>query len=325
MKIAFAGLRHNHIYMLYDMAMEHQEFEVIGGFEENEAAKAVAEQRGLCCKYTDYQELLADEEIEVVALGGCFGDRGGMAIRALQAGKHVIVDKPLCSSIEELTEIEKLAKENALTVSCMYTMRYQGNIIAVRNLIKSGALGKINNVYFGAQHPLMYGRRPDWYFEEGKYGGLINDIAIHGIDLLSYVFDLELEKVEAARCWNRYATEEKDFMDSGQFMLTMKGNAGVIADVSYAIPDGVEFNLPYYWQFFAWGTEGTISFTYNEQEMQYYIKGRKEPMTLQAEQDVNYLDDFLKSVRQENGVILPMEDVISSTEKTLLIQKQAGI
>ena len=323
MKIAFAGLRHNHIYMLYEMAMEHQEFEVIGGYEENEAAKAVAEQHGLCCKYTDYQELLADGEVEVVALGGCFGDRGRMAIRALQAGKHVIVDKPLCSSIEELTEIEKLAKENSLTVSCMYTMRYQGNIIAVRNLIKSGALGKINNVYFGAQHPLMYGRRPDWYFEEGKYGGLINDIAIHGIDLLSYVFDLEFEKVEAARCWNRYATEEKDFMDSGQFMLTMKENAGVIADVSYAIPDGVEFDLPYYWQFFAWGTEGTISFTYNEQEMQYYIKGRKEPMILKAEQDVNYLDDFLKAVRQEPGVILPMEDVINSTGQTLLIQKQA--
>lgn len=323
MKIAFAGLRHDHIYLLYEMAMKNKQYEVTGGYEADDAARAVAEQHGLSCRYATYQELLADQDVEVVALGGCFGDRGSMAIQALQTGKHVIADKPLCTDLKELAEIEKLAREKHLVVSCMFTMRYEGNIIAVRNLIRSGALGKINNVYFGAQHPLMYGRRPGWYFEEGKYGGLINDIAIHGIDLLSYVFDLEFDKVESARCWNRFAKEQKDFKDSGQFMLSMKDNAGVIADVSYAIPDGVEFALPYYWQFYVWGTEGTISFNYSSKEMQYYRNGQKEPSLLKAENSSNYLDDFMKIVNREKDVILPMEDVFKSTRQTLLIQQAA--
>lgn len=323
MNIAFAGLRHDHIYMLFEMAIQNEHFSVVGGYEPDAAAKAVAEQKGLCCKYIDFQDLLSDETVDVVALGGCFADRGQMAIQTLKAGKHVIADKPLCTDLKELDEIEELAKEKKLIVSCMFTMRYEGNILAVRKLIKEGTLGKINNVYFGGQHPLMYDRRPGWYFEKGRYGGIINDIAIHGIDLLSYLFDLQPVHIDGVRCWNQFAKEHPEFMDSAQFMLTLNGNAGVIADVSYSIPDGIEFSLPYYWQFYVWGTEGTISFSYNTDEMLYYTKGQKEPLNLKADENMDYLNDFLKAVNGEKDLILPMEEVFQSTRHTLLIQQKA--
>ena len=333
MNIAFAGFRHGHIFVLYEMAKNHKDYNIVGAFEEELNARSSAEEKGVTFNYSTYRALLEDKSVEVVAIGSAYGDRGQMAIEALKAGKHVICDKPLCTSLFELDEIESISKEKGLTVSCMFTMRFEKKIVAVKNLVQSGKLGKINNVYFGGQHPLQYGRRPAWYFEKGKHGGVINDIAIHGIDVLSFVFGGKVKTINGARCWNAYAKDEPEFLDSAQFMLTLEKGAGVIADVSYAIPDGVEFKLPYYWQFFIWGTEGMIGFSLSEKQFKsggeeqpafYYVKGNSEPIPLEEGEADNYLTDFLRVVRGESGQILPMSDVISSTRSTLEIQNKAN-
>ncbi|MBR2322285.1 MAG: Gfo/Idh/MocA family oxidoreductase [Clostridia bacterium] len=333
MKIAFAGFRHGHIFVLYEMAKNHSDYEIVGAFEELDSAKNTAIEKGVTFNYSTYRALLDDKSVEVVAIGSAYGDRGQMAIEALKAGKHVICDKPLCTSLSELNEIEKLSKQNGLTVSCMFTMRFDKKIASVKKLIESGKLGKINNVYFGGQHPLQYGRRPSWYFEKNKHGGVINDIAIHGIDTLSYLFGGKVEKINGARCWNAYAKEEPEFLDSAQFMLTLSNGAGVIADVSYAIPDGVEFKLPYYWQYFIWGTEGMIGFSLSEKQFKsggeeqpafYYVKGNESPIPLEEFDVGDYLTDFLRVVNGEDNQILPMSEVLSSTRATLEIQRRSN-
>lgn len=332
MNIAFAGFRHGHIFVLYEMAKNHKDYQIVGAFEEDISARKTAEEKGVIFNYPTYRALLEDKSVEVVAIGSAYGDRGQMAIEALKAGKHVICDKPLCTSLSELDEIERISKEKGLTVSCMFTMRFDKKILSVKKLIESGELGKINNVYFGGQHPLQYGRRPAWYFEKGKHGGVINDIAIHGIDTLSYLFGGKVEKINGARCWNAYAKDEPEFLDSAQFMLTLENGAGVIADVSYAIPDGVEFKLPYYWQFFIWGTEGMIGFSLSEKQFKsggeeqpafYYVKGNSQPIPLEEADADNYLTDFLRIVKGEDNQILPMSEVISSTRATLEIQRKS--
>ena len=320
--IAFAGLRHIHIFDLFKMAMENPHYNIIGAFESDENAKKVAEENGVICNYDSYDDLLADKNLDVVALGGYYGQRGEMAIRALKSGKHVMADKPLCTDLDTLNEIEKLSKEKGLIVSCVFTMRFEKKINAVKKLVESGKLGEINNVYFGGQHPLQYGRRPMWYFEDGKHGGVINDIAIHGIDILSYALNLEVKEILSARCWNKFAEKEPQFKDCGQFMLTANNGAGIIADVSYAIPDGVEFALPYYWKFYIWGTKGTIRFSLNEEKTYYYTEGTTMPTLLdEAIADVDYLTDFYDVFNGKDNVILPMQDVLKATATTLQIQE----
>lgn len=323
MNLAFAGLRHGHIFALYTMAKEHPEFTVAGAWEEDAASREAAEKQGLCCCYKTYEELLADPSVDAVAFGGCFTDRGPLAIEALRAGKHVIADKPLCTTLAELDEIERLAKEKGLFVSCMFTLRYEKKMAAVKALCESGELGEINNVYFGGQHPLQYGRRPMWYFEPGKHGGTINDIAIHGIDMLKYAFGLKLAEVNSARCWNKYAVKQPHFKDCGQFMATADNGAGILSDVSYAIPDGIEFGLPYYWRFYAWGTEGVIEFSEGAVEPVWYKKGDPAPRPLpETEAPVDYLTDVLCMMRGEKCV-LTMQEVFDSTRAALTVQAAA--
>ena len=324
MKLAFAGLRHDHIYAVHKMALAQGEYTVTGAFEENSAAREKAASFGLDCRYPTYEALLSDDTVDAVALGGCYAHRGQMAVKALQAGKHVLADKPLCTDLATLDEIERLARETALKVSGMFTMRYEPKLRAVCKLMASGALGEVNNIYFGGQHPLQYGRRPMWYFEAGMHGGVINDIAIHGIDILSFAFGMQSFQINAARCWNRYALEEPDFRDSAQFMLTAENGAGILSDVSYAIPDGIEFGLPLYWQFMVWGTGGVLDFAIGKKDIIFYPKGKKEPAVLEEVQpETDYMTDFLRLVQGEENVILPMEDVFTATRNTLCIQKAA--
>lgn len=318
--VAFLGIRHGHIFDIYNMAKANPLYNIVGAFEENEKTRRAAEEKGVVFTYSSLPELLCDQNVDAVVLGCPFGERGKMAIEVLKANKNVIADKPLCTSLEQLEQIERLAIEKSLVVSAMFSMRFEKKLIAVKKLFESGKLGEICNVYFGGQHPLQYGRRPDWYFEEGNYGGVINDIAIHGIDALSFVFDLETDKILSARCWNKFAENEPNFKDCGQFMLTASNGAGIIADVSYAIPDGVEFALPYYWQFYIWGTRGTIRFALNEEKSYYYIKGEKEPVLLQeTAPETDYLTDFY-NLFNGNEAVLSMQEVFNSTRKTLEIQ-----
>lgn len=323
MRIAFAGLRHDHIFAVHNMALRQGDYTITGAFEADPVARGKAETRGLSCRYPTYEALLADDTVEAVALGGCYGDRGQMAIEALRAGKHVLADKPLCTSLGELTEIEGLAVEGGKKVGCMLTMRYEPKLAAVCDLVRSGRLGQIGNISFGGQHPLQYGRRPMWYFETGKHGGVIGDIAIHCIDILSFAFGIHDFTVNAARCWNHYAIEEPSFADCGQFMLTGKDGEGILGDVSYAVPDGIEFALPMYWQFTVWGTGGVLDFSLGKKDILFYERGKKEPVLLpEVPPTTDYMTDFLHLCQGES-VLLPMEDVFRSTRNTLLVQKMA--
>ena len=106
MNIAFAGFRHGHIYGLYDKVLSSERVNLAGCFEETENAKNEAKSlRDIDFNYNTYEDILGDENIDIIAIGDYYGKRGRMVIDALKSGKHVICDKPICTSLDELCEI----------------------------------------------------------------------------------------------------------------------------------------------------------------------------------------------------------------------------
>ena len=110
-KIAFAGFRHSHILVLYDMVRASEIFELGGAFEADETAKKEYEEKGVIFTHNSYDDLLNDKTVNTVAIGDYYANRGNMALKALEHGKNVICDKPLCTSLEELDKIEAIAKD----------------------------------------------------------------------------------------------------------------------------------------------------------------------------------------------------------------------
>eukprot|EP01051_Picozoa_sp_SAG22_P022064 SAG22_NODE_5137_length_1079_cov_1.261224_1_plen_270_part_00 len=204
-KIAFVGFRHGHIGAVYQACLQSDAFVITGVCEEDAATR---EELGetYASTHTSYARMLAEVEADIIAVGDYFTIRGARIIAALEAGKHVIGDKPLCTSLDELDTIEALSAERGLAVFCQLDMRDSPVFQLARQRIQNGDIGELVTVSFGGQHALNYnesaGGRAAWYFEEGKHGGTLSDIAVHGVDLVQLVSGSRVKRVVGARCWS---------------------------------------------------------------------------------------------------------------------------
>ena len=318
MNIAFAGLRHGHVFGLYEKAKAAPGVAITGAWEEDEAAREAAQKTIAEPFYPRYDDLLADPRVEAVAVGDYYGIRGQRVIRALEAGKAVIADKPLCTSLEELAVIRDLALQKRLNVTCMLDLRYDPAVRMARQLVRAGRLGRIHAVNFTGQHPLDWGARPMWYFEAGKHGGTINDIAIHGIDAVRFVTGLDFVRPVAARCWNAFAHEALAFRDCAQFMAEFEGGAGVTGDVSYSAQSDTAWLMPSYWRFTIWGENAALEFRYGSGMVLIAEKGRPIEEIPCQPVDETWLTDFMKPFDETT-----LLDTLTSQEAVLRIQKQA--
>lgn len=321
MKILFNGFRHSHIYGLYQKVAACPHLQIAGCIEPDKKAREEAIQNlDITFSDVDYDTWLASD-IDIVAIGNAYGDRGGNIIKALRAGKHVIADKPICTSLEELAVIRQLLEETGLQLGCMLDLRFLPQVLKAKQIISSGRLGQVRNVSFNGQHGLGYGSRPMWYFEKEMHGGTINDLAIHGIDLVRYISGQEFTTINAARTWNAYADKEPDFGDCAVFMAQLENGAGVMADISYSSPSGVGA-MPSYWEFRFWCDKGMLSFCYFDKAVTLYesgVQGQQRIDTEPAEED--YLTEFLDQIR--TGERSMTENVLLSSETALKIQKAA--
>lgn len=321
MKILFYGFRHGHVSALYKKVAASDAFEIVGAIEPDGAAREAAA-RSLGALFSDrsYDEWLSTD-VDAVAIGTAYGERGAAVIKALRAGKHVIADKPLCTSPEELRTIRTLTEETGLKIACMLDLRYLPQTLAAKEVLDSGRLGEVRNVAFNGQHCIDYAHRPSWYFEDGMHGGTINDLAIHGIDLVRYLTGLELTAVDAARVWNAYADRHPHFKDSALFMARLENGAGVLADVSYSAPSQV-FSMPTYWEFRIWCARGLLTFSYADSTVTLYEEGVPSPILIETHPSGNdYLREFLTEILRKTTHVT--ENVLRSTETALYLQSVA--
>jgi predicted dehydrogenase len=257
--------------------------------------------------------MLAAVACDAVAIGDYYSKRGSLAIRALRAGKHVIADKPLCTDLKELDEIEKLSKQKNLAVGCQMDFRSAAPCITAIKLLRSGIIGEIHTVAVSGQHPLMWGTRPAWYFQKGCHGGTINDIFVHAADAIELLTGRKFVEVVAARAWNADLPEAPLFQNAAQIMLRMDNNAGVIGDVSYLAADKCGFGMSNYWRYTLHGRNGLMEFTYNSKTVMVTTHADSQPQYIPVEPGPRrqYLADFLNQIKGniapnalDNGTVL---------------------
>ena len=322
-KIAFVGFRHAHIFDLYNRAKEWPEYEVVAACEEDSATrKALAENGNAEITHDDYRKMLDEVPCDVVAVGDYYGKRGSIILEALKRGKHAIADKPICTSLSELHRIASVSARKNLSVGCMLDMRDKGLFIKVKELIREGAIGEVNAITIGGQHPLLLGTRPGWYFEPGRHGGTINDIGIHAFDLIPWVTGGQFVEVTAARSWNAVPKDTPHFMDAGQFMLRMDNGCGVMGEVSYFMPDTMGYTLDLYWRITFFGTGGMIETSINSQAVMLARNGASEPEMIPPAEGApgGYLRSFTEEITTGRTDGLSTADVLRAAEIALTTQ-----
>lgn len=327
LRLAIVGFRHGHIMDLNRRVVENPALELVATCEEDEATRIQLKAQGqVSISHTRFDDMLESVDCDVVAIGDYFGKRGSLAIRALQRGKHVICDKPLCTSLSELDEIVQLAAGNHLCVGCMLDMRDNGLFIGARNLVRQGVIGEIQAISFNGQHPLFWGQRAPWYFEPGKHGGTINDIGAHAFDIIPWITGLKFAQVNAARCWVAHPELCSTFASAGQVMLTMSNGGGVLGDVSYLTPDSFAYRNPQYWRITLWGNKGVLETSHTAEGITVAIDGETALRTELAApaNPGGYLKSFLHDIEGSSAEDeLNTNQVLAAARVALKVQLAA--
>ncbi len=326
-RFAFAGFRHGHILDLLAGVEQHPDTEAVACCEEDEAARADLAQKGrVKITHTSFAQMLRDTECDVIAIGDYYGKRGQLAIAALQAGRHVLSDKPLCTSLEEQDEIERLAAERGLLVGLQLDSRGRPSFLALREIIRSGEIGQVTTIRIDGQHPLLLGTRPAWYFEPGKHGGTINDIGIHAFDFVPWLTGLDWREITAARSWNAKATDAPHFEDCAQIFGVLSNGAGVMADFSYLAPDKLGYQLPHYWHLLVHGTRGLAETHLISDQVTVITDASSSPETrpVVPARPLGYLEDFLHELARNRDLCdLTSADSLRASRLALEAQMKA--
>ena len=187
-----------------------------------ERAKTVAQQFR-AKPYVNVAKMLKRKEIEAVSVCTWSTSLAKEALKALKAGKHVFVEKPMASNTKQAKKLLETAKKQEVHLTVGFLMRFIPGIQKIREAVEKQSIGKI--VCATAK------RVSQWPERIGDVG-VVKDLAIHDIDIMRYIFHEEPVAVYA----KTGKMLHKKFEDYAQIMLTFKGDRNAFIESNWLTP-----------------------------------------------------------------------------------------
>ena len=187
-----------------------------------ERAKNVAKQFGVKA-YTSMGKMLKRKDVEAVSNCVWSLNLAKETLKALKAGKHVLVEKPMATNVKQAEKLLETAKEEKLHLTVGFLMRFIPGIQHMKNAIEDKTIG--NLVCATAK------RVSEWPERIGDVG-VVKDTAIHDIDIIRYFFGEEPIAVYAKTGSMKY----KKFEDYAQIMLTFEGGKSAFIESNWLTP-----------------------------------------------------------------------------------------
>ena len=172
------------------LACENAELYAIAGRNE-EKLKAYAEPFAPKKLYTDYQALLDDENVDAVYLPLPNGIHMEWVQKAAAAGKHILCEKPMALTEEQVREMFAAAKEHGVLLEEAYAYRHAQLVQKVKEIVDSGAIGRIR--YLESKHSTFDTNRSGIRYQKGNGGGAVYDVTCYNVSLASYLFGKDPE------------------------------------------------------------------------------------------------------------------------------------
>jgi UDP-N-acetyl-2-amino-2-deoxyglucuronate dehydrogenase len=153
-----------------------------------EKARRVGEAEG-CRSFSDASALIADPAVGLVTIATSSGSHAALALEALGAGKHVVVEKPLAMSVADGRRVIAAAAASDLTLSVIFQRRFEPTFQAVAQVVAGGALGRVLLVEASCPYarPQSYYDAAAWRGTVSDDGGALMNQGIHLVDLLLWI------------------------------------------------------------------------------------------------------------------------------------------
>jgi UDP-N-acetylglucosamine 3-dehydrogenase len=210
-----------------------------------ERAKAIADQFGVAA-YTSSAEMLKNEKIEALSICTWSTILATEALQALNAGKHVLVEKPMATNTAQALQLVETAKQNNVHLTVGFLMRFIPGLQHIRKAVETKELGDL--VCATAK------RVSQWPERIGDVG-VVKDTAIHDIDVMHYISNDDPVTVYA----KMGSRKIQKFEDYAQIMLTYKDGKSAFIESNWLTPYKTRTLI-------ATGSEAIMRLDYNTQE-----------------------------------------------------------
>ena len=240
-KIGMVGIEQHAPYLFSGMELsEKLEFVGYVGDESDRATFESHVGKKNVPIYPTLNDLIDRQDPDIVGISMISSQQGPEIAAALRSGKHVITDKPLLTTREDLESVKAaLAANRDLRISMMLTLRDSPQYLALRRAVKNGEIGDVVNCYAKRSATLRPQVRPFWAFEYDLSGGPILDLVIHDIDAVSWITGLDyVSTVGHQANVNGHAPES--FYDHSQSLILMEGGVSLIVEGHRNVPDSFQ-------------------------------------------------------------------------------------
>jgi predicted dehydrogenase len=232
---------------------DHQNVELAGYYDINLArAKELAKKYGGKA-YESYQELLANADIDAISVCTANHSHAEISIAALKAGKHVLCEKPMATTLQDCEEMVKTARETGRFLMLGQNQRLAKAHVKAKKLLQSGLIGDIVSfrTTFGHGGPETWSVDPGlnvWFFDKNKAAmGVMADLGVHKTDLIHYLTGQTVVETTA-----RLLTVDKK--DASGALIGVDDNAICI----YRLSGGAVGTMTASWTFYGSEDNSTI-------------------------------------------------------------------
>ncbi|MBE6645272.1 MAG: Gfo/Idh/MocA family oxidoreductase [Ruminococcaceae bacterium] len=271
------------------------------------AAETFAQNYGIKF-YSDLDALLSSDEIDAVCICTPSGTHAPLAVKALMAGKNVVLEKPMAITVSGCDEIILAAEKSGSKIMIISQMRTSSDIKRAKEIIESGRLGKI----ILAELNMCYYRGDDYY--RGSWrgtkamdgGGALMNQGIHGVDVIQHL----VGSVKSIQSVVRTLAHDIEVEDTAVAALEFECGALGVITASTATHPGFDREIKVY------GTRGAVeikdgSFTRividgvdEPCEAFVSVGGASSNMLIDYKGHVRQITDFVKAINGEPAVYL---------------------
>ncbi|MEM6384977.1 MAG: Gfo/Idh/MocA family oxidoreductase [Pseudomonadota bacterium] len=272
--------------------------------------------------------ILDDPTISLVLIAAVPADRAALAIRAMRAGKDVIVDKPGCTTLEQLIALREAQTETGRIWSVNFSERFQVPAVTkAEELVFGGAIGRVIQTVGLGPHKRNLKTRPAWFFERARYGGILCDIASHQVDQFLHFTGSSQAEVAHAFVGNTSLPEHPEFQDFGEIVLKSSKGHGYIR-VDWFTPNG----LPTWGdgRLFIQGTDGHIELRKytdighpHRTDNLYLVNGEENSRIDCKGEELPYFRNLIADVQDRSSTAMSQDHAFTTMDIAIRAQMKA--
>ncbi len=203
---------------------------------EEKKANAFAKKFGIPYAFCDFDKFLRSDRVDAVIIAVPTPLHKDFSLRAIESSKHVLCEKPISLNVDDGIEISESAAGKGVVFMVAHVIRFWPEYVRTKELIDSGLLGKIRDIYAYRFGTVPGWSADNWLLDPSKSGGVPVDLQIHDVDFIRWVLGDPLSTFAAG------TRNDKGLVVNSSCIFRYH-DCTAVAEAGYILPEHAKFEM----------------------------------------------------------------------------------